>query len=147
MGHMLKNTVFQGASHTLGIPANPSSIGPGLNEEVNGQIRFNTSTNRLEFWANITGTPKWNTVAREGNVAIVAQSNLVGTGSRILFEPMSYSYSSGQEAQVIVFVGTVYQIPVTNYTFAGNSSIQFSSAPSGGSSITILHNFASTFAA
>ena len=85
MGHMLKNRVFQGASHTLGVPANPSAIGPGLNEEVNGQIRFNTGTNRLEFWANITGTPKWNTVAREGNVAIVAQANLAGDGSRILF--------------------------------------------------------------
>ncbi len=141
MGHMLKNTVFRSGSHALGIPVGTSSIGP--DSPQNGQARYNTTTGKLEFYNNSL----WNAVAKEGNVTIVADTAFTGTGSRVLFEPMSYSYSSGQEAQVLVFVGTVYQIPGTNYNFAGNSSIQFISAPSNLSSITILHNFASTVTA
>ena len=114
-----------------------------LTPPVVGQARWNTSTSRFEYY---TGSA-WLATAHEGNVTIVADTAFTGTGSRILFEPMSYSYSSGQEAQVLVFVGTVYQIPVTNYTFAGNASIQFVSPPSGSAAITILHNFASTTAA
>ena len=141
MGHMLKNTRFKTASYALGLPVGTSSIGPDA--PVVGQTRWNVTTSRFEYY-NGSG---WLAVAHEGNVTIVADKAFAGDGSRILFEPMSYSYSSGQEAQVIVFVGTVYQIPGTNYTFAGNSSIQFGSAPSGSAAITILHNFASTTAA
>ena len=141
MGHMLKNTRFKTASYALGLPVGTSSVGP--NPPVVGQARWNTTTSRFEYY---TGSA-WQATAHEGNVTIVADKSFVGTGSQVLFQPMSYSYSAGQEAQVIVFVGTVYQIPGTNYTFAGNSSIQFGSAPSNLSSITILHNFASTVAA
>jgi len=141
---MLKNRVFQGASHTLGVPANPSEIGPDLNTQQNGQTRFNTTTNRLEFWANITGTPKWNAVAREGNVTIT-RDNFTGNAVAIQFWPVNYS--SGDENKVIVHAGTVYQIPTTNYTFGtgGNAgNIIFSSAPSNGAVITIIGGFAST---
>ena len=138
---MLKNTRFKTASYALGLPVGTSSVGP--DSPVVGQARWNTTTSRFEYY---TGSA-WLATAHEGNVTIVADKSFVGNSTRVLFEPMSYSYNSGQEAQVIVFVGTVYQIPVTNYTFAGNSSIQFSSAPSNLSSITILHNFASTTAA
>ena len=141
MAHMLKNTRFKTASYALGLPVGSSSVGP--NAPVIGQARWNTTTSRFEYYTGST----WQATAHEGNVTIVADKTFVGTGSRVLFEPMSYSYSAGQEAQVIVFVGTVYQIPGTNYTFAGNSSITFGSAPNNLSSITILHNFASTVAA
>jgi len=141
MGRMVKNTRFDSASYALGLPIGTSSVGP--NPPVVGQARWNTTTSRFEYYSG----SGWLAVAHEGNVTIVADKAFTGTGSRVLFEPMSYSYSSGQEAQVLVFVGTVYQIPGTNYTFAGNASIQFGSAPSNLSSITILHNFASTVAA
>ena len=143
MGHMPKNRVFQGASHTLGVPANPSDIGPDLNTQQNGQTRFNTTTNRLEFWANITGTPKWNAVAREGNV-VVTRDNFTGNGVAVQFWPLSTNFQSGDENKVIVHAGTVYQIPTTNYTFNGTGNIIFSSAPSGGAAITIISGFAST---
>jgi hypothetical protein len=143
MGHMLKNRVFQGASHTLGVPANPSEIGPDLNTQQNGQTRFNTTTNRLEFWANITGTPKWNAVAREGNV-VVTRDNFTGNGVAVQFWPLSTNFQSGDENKVIVHAGTVYQIPTTNYTFNGTGNIIFSSAPSNGAAITIISGFSST---
>ena len=142
MGHMLKNTKFRSGSYALGVPASTSTVGPDA--AVDGQTRFNTSTNRLEFYANIAGTPGWNAVAREGNVSIVADKTFIGNGTDTDFGPMSYSYDTGKEAQVLVFVGTVYQIPGTNYTFYGNTSIHFTSQPSGSSAITIIHGFGST---
>jgi hypothetical protein len=142
MGHMLKNTVFRSGSYALGVPVGTSQIGP--NPAVNGQTRYNTDTGKLEFYANITGTPGWNAVAREGNVAI-ARTNFTGNAVAVQFWPVGYV--SGDENEVIVHAGTVYQIPTTNYTFgsginAGN--IIFSSAPSNGAAITIIGGFAST---
>jgi hypothetical protein len=141
MGHMLKNTVFRSGSHALGVPTGTSSIGP--DSPVNGQTRYNTTTGRLEFYANITGTPSWNAVAREGNVYI-ARDNFTGNGVASQFWPLSTNFTSGQEQQVLVHAGTVYQIPVTNYTFDGTGNILFSSAPNNGAAITIISGFAST---
>jgi hypothetical protein len=138
---MLKNTVFRSGSHALGVPTGTSSIGP--DSPVNGQTRFNTTTDRLEFYANITGTPSWNAVAREGNVYI-ARDNFTGNGVATQFWPLSTNWTSGQEQQVLVHAGTVYQIPVTNYTFNGTGNIIFSSAPSNLAAITIISGFAST---
>jgi hypothetical protein len=141
MGHMLKNTVFRSGSYALGVPTGTSSIGP--DSPVNGQTRYNTTTGRLEFYANITGTPSWNAVAREGNVYI-ARDNFTGNGVATQFWPLSTNWTSGQEQQVLVHAGTVYQIPVTNYTFNGTGNIIFSSAPNNGAAITIISGFAST---
>jgi hypothetical protein len=66
-----------------------------------------------------------------------------GDGNTTQF-PMGSVFSSGDENKVIVHVGTVYQIPVTNYTFNGTGNILFSSAPSGGAAITIISGFSST---
>jgi hypothetical protein len=141
MGHMLKNTVFRSGSHALGVPSGISSVGP--DSPQNGQTRYNTTTGRLEFYANITGTPGWNAVAREGNVYI-ARDNFTGNGAASQFWPLSTNWTSGQEQQVLVHAGTVYQIPVTDYTFNGSGNIIFSSAPSNGAKITIISGFAST---
>ena len=141
MGHMLKNTKFKSGSYALGVPVGTSSIGP--DSPVNGQTRFNTTTGKLEFYANITGTPSWNAVSREGNVAITKDS-FTGNAVAVQFWPMSSTYASGQEARVLVHVGTVYQVPVTNYTFNGTGNIIFNAPPSNGVAITIIHGFAST---
>jgi hypothetical protein len=141
MGHMLTPPVFRSGSHALGVPVGTSSIGP--DSPQNGQTRYNTTTGRLEFYANITGTPSWNSVAREGNV-VIARDNFTGNGNASQFWPMSSNFTSGQENQVLVHAGTVYQIPVTNYTFNGTGNIIFSSPPSNGAAITIISGFAST---
>lgn len=138
---MLKNQVFSGAAYSLGVPRGTSSIGPS--NPVSGQTRFNTTTNRLEFYANITGTPSWNAVSREGNV-VIARDNFTGNGAASQFWPLSTVFSSGDENKVLVHVGTVYQIPITNYTFNGTGNIIFSSPPSNGAAITVISGFAST---
>ncbi len=140
MGHMLKNTRFKTGSYALGLPVGTSSVGP--DSPVAGQTRWNATTSRFEYYSG----SGWYAVAHEGNVTIVKDS-FTGVTSQTEFSPMSYSYSPGQEAQIIVHVGTVYQIPGTNYTFYGNTQIHFASAPTNGSEITIIHNFASTVAA
>jgi hypothetical protein len=138
---MLKNTVFRSGSYALGVPAGTSSIGP--DSPVNGQTRYNTTTGKLEFYANITGTPSWNAVAREGNV-VITKDSFTGNGNASQFWPMSTVFSSGDENQVIVHVGTVYQVPTTNYTFNGSGNIFFSSPPNNGAAITIISGFSST---
>jgi hypothetical protein len=141
MGRMVKNTVFSGAAYALGMPTGTSSVGPA--SPISGQTRFNTTTNRLEFYANITGTPSWNAVSREGNV-VIARDNFTGNGVASQFWPTSTNFSSGDENKVLVHVGTVYQIPVTNYTFNGTGNIIFASPPAGGAAITLISGFAST---
>jgi len=138
---MLKNQVFSGAAYALGVPRGTSSVGPA--NPVNGQTRFNTTTNRLEFYANIAGSPSWNAVAREGNV-VISRDNFTGNGVQTQFWPLSTIFASGDENKVLVHAGTVYQIPVTNYTFDGSGNIIFSSPPSNGAAITIVSGFAST---
>ena len=147
MGHMLKNTVFRSGSYALGVPVGTSLIGP--DRPVNGQTRYNTTTGRLEFYANITGTPGWSAVASEGTVYI-NRTNFNGDGNTTQFwplngqSPLSSTFASGTEDRAIVHVGTVYQIPVTNYTFDGTGNIFFSSPPNNGAAITIISGFAST---
>ena len=137
MARMFKNTVFKSAGYALTIPTGSSSISP--EHPVAGQTRYNVTTAKLEFYNN----SRWNAVAREGNVTI-AKDSFTGDGAQTDFGPMSSEYLAGAEAQVLVHVGTVYQIPGTNYTFYGNAQIHFSSAPSVGSEITIIHGIGST---
>lgn len=139
MGHMLKNTKFRSGSYALGLPVGSSSIGPDA--PTVGQTRWNTSTSKFEFY---TGTV-WLAVAHEGNVTIV-QDGFTGNALLSDYGPMSYSYQPGDEAQVLVFNGAVFQIPGTNYTFYGNTTIHFTGAVSEGAAITILHNYGSTVA-
>jgi hypothetical protein len=75
---------------------------------------------------------------------VITRDNFTGNAVATQFWPLSTNFQSGQENQVIVHVGTVYQIPTTNYTFNGTGNILFSSAPSGGAAITIISGFAST---
>lgn len=137
MGHMLKNTVFRTAGYALTFPVGTSTVRPDA--AVPGQTRYNTDTDKLEFYNNST----WNPVAKEGTVTIVKDS-FTANSEISDYDPMSYSYNSGDEAQVLVFVGTVFQIPGTNYTFYGNTQIHFTGGLSQGAEITILHNYGST---
>jgi len=136
MGRLLKNTVFKTGSYALGVPVGSSSIGPDV--PVTGQTRYNTSTGKLEFYASSV----WNAVAKEGEVTIV-KDTFAGDNATADFT-MTKTYSAGQEAQVFVFLNTVYQNPGINYTFNGTTNIHFTSIPTGSAVILVLHNIAST---
>ena len=141
MGHMLKNTVFKSGSYALGVPNGTNSVGPS--PAANGQTRYNTGTGKLEFYNNAV----WNAVAKEGTANIIV-SPFTGNSSITTYSPFQggLTYTSGREKELLVFNGTVPQIPNTNYTVSGNA-ITFLGAVSDGAAIIIFHNFASTTAA
>ena len=143
MGRMLKNTKFKSGSYALGVPVGSTLIGPDY--AVLGQTRWNTNGthgSRLEYYDG----SNWQAVAHEGNVTIVKDS-FTGDNVRNVFGPMSYSYSSGQEPQIIAVVNNVIQNPGVGFTCNSSAYITFSSVPTSSAPIYILHNYASTSAA
>jgi len=141
MGRYLKNTQLTGGSYAVQLPLGSNSLGPDA--PVNGQIRFNQDTNKIELYYN----GSYQQVAKIGTVDIVTDTFTTSDGVTS-YGPMTYSYNSGEEASVLVFVGGVQQKPVTNYTFDGTSAIGLNpTVGTAGQTITILHNFNSTDAA
>ena len=106
----------------------------------NGLIRFNQSTNRIEFFYNNA----WNQVAKIGAVQLVVD-NLTGDGSTQVF---SMAQVESDPTAIAVFIGGVYQQPTVNYTVNGSSAITFTSPPPAPginpNQIVIIHNINST---
>jgi hypothetical protein len=141
MGRLIKNTQIKTASTAIQLPIGTSAVRPEV--PVDGQLRFNTSTNKIEMYFNSV----WNNVAKIGSVSIV-EDTFTTANATTQYGPMSYSYNSGQEANVIVYVGGVMQVPGTNYQFQGNTYLALN--PTNGTSgqtIKVMHNFNSTDAA
>lgn len=147
MGRFVSNRELKSQSYSIRLPQATSSF-PYGNPSVSGEIRYNTTNNQIEYWDGSA----WQIIAKVGNSTIVKDSqgaaspgsNLVAAdGSRTTFT-MSQSYTSGQEAQVLVYVGNIFQNPGVAYTFNGTTTITFTSPPPLGQTIIILHNFAST---
>ena len=140
MGRYLKNRVIKSGAYAPVLPSGTSVIGP--DSPVNGQIRYSNTSAQVEYYNNV----KWNQVAHQGNVTIVKDS-FTTTSSPTWYGPMTYSYAAGQEPNVLLFIGGVHQIPVSNYTFTGNNYVYINSSTGGsGQPVTILHNFNSTIA-
>lgn len=137
MARFLKNPDINNNSLAVRLPVTPSNLGDA---PVNGLIRFNSTNNKVEFYYNGT----WNQIAKIGTVPIV--SDTFTTADNVTqYGPMSYAYTSGQEANVLVFVGGVQQKPTINYTFDGTSTLNLNpTLGTAGQTITVLHNFNST---
>jgi len=130
MGNWAKNRKLESGSTSVVMPAGSSATRPA--GPVFGQFRFNTDLAGVEYY---NGT-SWVTIAAGGGVSYTVDS-FVGDGSTTIFT-MSESESSAQ--QIIVFVGSVYQIPTTNYTVDGGFDITFSSAPPNGNPVNVIHS-------
>ena len=137
MGKLLKNPEI--APGTLGVRL-PIGATSTSDVPVDGVIRFNATTGKVELYYN----NQWNTIAKVGTVNIVTDTFTTQEGVTS-YGPMTYSYNSGQEASVLVFVGGVQQKPITNYSFNGTTSISLNpTTGTANQTITILHNFNST---
>jgi hypothetical protein len=53
MGRYLKNTQLEGGSYAVQLPLGSASVGPDV--PVNGQIRFNQTTTKLNFITTVNG--------------------------------------------------------------------------------------------
>jgi hypothetical protein len=141
MGRLAKNPDIQPGALGVRLPMATSSIS---DSPVDGVIRFNRTNNKVEFYYN----SQWNQIAKIGTVPIVTDTftTLDATNQ---YGPMSYSYTNGQEPNVLVFVGGVQQKANTNYNFSvGTTSSQLYLTPStsgdAGQPIIVMHNFNST---
>ena len=140
MARFLKNPDLVSNSTAARLPIVPSSAyGDSPN---NGLIRFNESTNKIEFFYNNT----WNQIAKIGTVSIVVDE-FTGDGTTTMF---IMSKSELNDSDVLVTIGGVYQQPTTNYYVVG-SQIWFSSPPPAPgvnpNKIVVVHNLNSTNAA
>ena len=118
-----------------------SSLGP--DSPINGQIRFNQTSNKIEFYYN----SQWNQVAKIGTVQINVDQLV--TADNVNQYTMSQSYIAGQENSVIVFVGGVQQTPNVNYNFSNSVSsnqiyLQPSTSGDANQPIIVIHNLNST---
>jgi hypothetical protein len=142
MARFLKNTQLKGGSYAIQLPLGTSSLGPDF--PVNGQIRYNQTNSKIEFFYNSA----WNQVAKIGTVALVVDE-FTGDNATVDFT-MSQSESSA--SNILVTVSGVYQAPVNNYTVSG-TQLTFTSPPpaidaSGNpNKIIVVHNINSTNAA
>jgi hypothetical protein len=139
MGRFLKNTQLVGGSYAVQLPLGTTTVGPS--SPVEGQIRYNLTTTRIEYYAQGT----WNTLPRAGNVTIVTD-NFVGTGSQSSF---LMSKPESDANSILVFVGGIYQQPNISYTVSSNT-ITFTAPPpapvnpSSPITINVIHNLNST---
>jgi hypothetical protein len=138
MGRYLKNTQLEGGSYAVQLPLGSNSIGP--DQPVNGQIRFNTSNNKVElFFSGV-----WNQVAKIGSVQINVDE-FTGDNSQTVF---TMSQAESDENAILVQIGGVYQQPNVNYTVNGTTSITFTSPPPAPgvnpNKIVVVHNLNST---
>ena len=108
---------------------------------VDGLIRFNQATSRIEFYYN----NNWSEVAKIGTVQLL--TDIIGTSNGLTTQIFTMQQAESDPTAVAVFVGGVYQQP-TSYSVSG-TNITFSApppAPTGMSrnEIVVIHNINST---
>lgn len=154
MGRFAKNTVFDSGSYALGLAATSSSFRPnvaGFTSQT--ALRYSTSSDKLEYYSHAGNV--WQTVGNVGSgTARITKDSFTGNALTSDYGPLAFNYNTTSPqlyaANILVHVGTVYQIPGTNYEFAANAiagtDIRFASNPSDGAAITIIHGLNSTIA-
>ena len=136
MGRYIKNIELGSSSYSIRLPLASSAIGPDC--PVDGLVRYNINTNKVQFYSNNS----WKNIAAEG-VVLLTKDSFMGDGGNTDFGPMSFSYENGKEMQMLVFVGNVFQNPGVAFQVYGNI-IRFSSVPGVDIPIIILHGYSST---
>jgi len=134
MGYFVKNRQLQSGSSGVVLPTGTSNNRP--DNPFFGTIRYNTTVPAVEcfdgsqwvYLVNNTGT-------------IYTVDSFTGDGSTTVYT-MSVQVSAA--AQIIVFVGSIYQTPGGNgtpnaYTVNGGYDITFTSAPPDQSVINVIH--------
>lgn len=129
MGYFVKNRRLESGSTSIVVPSGNSADRPPA--PVFGQFRFNTDLGLLEFFNGTVFVP----VSAGGSISYTVDG-FTGDGSSVTF---TMSEAESIAAQVIVFVGSIYQIPTTNYTVSG-FSITFTSAPPDTVPINVIHS-------
>lgn len=135
MGYFVKNRTVESADSQIRVPTGGTNVRPAAPQA--GSFRFNTDLGGLEFFNGTT----FQTVAAAGKANITVDS-FTGDGSTLTF---SMSETADTATEILVFIGSVYQEPVTVYSVTGNGNdITFTEAVPSGMSINVIHGFATT---
>lgn len=134
MGFFVKNRELKSGSVSVVVPAGDTVLRPF--SPVPGQIRFNEDLCKLEYFNSAV----WRPIAAEGQVQL-AVDYFVGDGFVTNFGPMQYEVLAPQ--QILVFVGSIYQVPGEAYTVNGQT-ISFTAPVPNNVPVNIIHNLGST---
>ena len=131
MGNFLKNRKLLSGSSGVVLPSGGTALRP--DNPAFGLIRYNTDSGLIEYF---NGTVFVSLAATGGAGYVV--DNFTGDGVTTVFV---MSIIVDDPTQIIVFVGSVYQIATTNYTVGGpgNFNITFTSPPPDGLPINVIH--------
>ena len=148
MGRFIKNPVLtQGSS--VEIPSVSTANRP---TGANGKIIFNTTTSTYQVYNGSA----WYNVSEASREKSLTVDTLQGDGSTTVFGAGEGNTLDGSTmatlsvvptdaTDMVIFVGGVYQIPTTNYTYSGGritfgSPIPANDGTSNGHIVTIIHN-------
>lgn len=129
MGYFVKNRRLQSGSSGVVLPTGSAATRP--DNAAFGMIRYNTDSGYCEFFNGSI----WQNMGVGGNIAYVVD-DFTGDGTQTVF---TMSIAESVAEQIIVFVGSIYQIPVINYTVNGGYDITFVSPPPIGVPINVIH--------
>jgi len=130
MGYFVKNRRLQSGSTGVILPTGSTIQRPEF--PAFGLIRYNTDSGMVEYF---DGT-MFQSLLTGANFTYVVD-NFTGDGVSTTFGPMSQAVANA--SNIIVFIGGIYQIPVTNYTVNGTVDITFTSAPPLNATINVIH--------
>jgi len=131
MARSLKNPGIGGSAAVV-LPSGTTADRP--QNPVNGQIRYNSDTQRFEIYYNA-----WQSIAILGNVTI-QKDTFTGDGVTSSF---TLSYIPPSPNSILVFVGNVAQNPNDAFTLSG-STITFANPPPATHTVVVFHKFNST---
>lgn len=129
MGYFVKNRLLASGSSGVVIPVGGSATRPLA--PAFGLIRYNTDLAAIEYFNGV----QYVQLSAVGSVDYTVDS-FTGDGSTTVF---TMSIAVPTAAQIMVFVGSIYQDSVTAYTVSG-FDITFTSAPPDGEPISVIHS-------
>ena len=129
MGIYVKNRRLLSGSTGVVLPTGSSETRPEY--PTFGMIRYNTDVGLVEFFNGSI----WNTLSTGGSVSYTVD-DFTGNGVQTVF---TMSIAEDVAANIMVFVGSIYQDPATSYTVNGGYDITFTSAPPNTVPINVIH--------
>ena len=129
MGYFVKDRILQSGSTGVTLPTGNSADRPEY--PTFGTIRYNTDVGLVEFFNGSV----WNTLSAGGSISYTVD-DFTGNGTQTVF---TMSVAESVAANIMVFVGSIYQDPATSYTVNGGYDITFTSAPPNTVPINVIH--------
>lgn len=131
MGYFVKSRQLQSGSSGVVLPAGTTAQRP--TNPLTGLIRYNTSSAAVEIY---DGTA-YQVLGIAGGISYVVD-NFVGNGVSTVFI-MSHPVVAAD--QILVFMGSIYQVPGT-YSVDGSNRITFSEPPPEDLEFNVIHSYA-----